>query len=87
MFENANGSLFYYIKEVGCFNLRHEASDICSIILVCDVATVWKVSKYRVISGLYFPVFSPNIGKYGPETIPYLDNFHAVAIILSWYHL
>ena len=35
--------------------------------------TVWKVSKYRVISGSYFisgqylSVFSPNTGKYGPE--------------------
>ena len=29
--------------------------------------TAWKVSKYEVISGPYFPVFSPNTGKYGPE--------------------
>ena len=65
---------------MGCFNLRHEASDICSIILVCDVATLWKVSKYRVISGLYFPVFSPNIGKYGLEISPYLDTFHALML-------
>ena len=43
------------------------------------VHTVWKVSKYGVISGLYFPVFSPNTGKYGPEITPYLDTFHAVA--------
>ena len=27
----------------------------------------WKVSKYGVISGQYFPVLSPNTGKYGPE--------------------
>ena len=40
--------------------------------------TAWKVSKYGVISGLYFPVFSPNTGKYGPEITPYLDTFHAV---------
>ena len=33
--------------------------------------------KYGVISGPYFPVFSPNAGKYRPETIPYLDTFHA----------
>ena len=26
----------------------------------------------------YFPVFSPNTGKYGPEKTPYLDTFHAV---------
>ena len=34
--------------------------------------------KYGVFSGLYFPVFRPNIGKYGPEKTPYLDTFHAV---------
>ena len=26
-----------------------------------------KLSKYGVISGLYFPVFGLNTGKYGPE--------------------
>ena len=26
----------------------------------------------------YLSVFSPNTGKYRPEIIPYLDNFHAV---------
>ena len=40
--------------------------------------TAWKVSKYGVLSGPYFPVFSPNTGKYGPEKTPYLDTFHAV---------
>ena len=35
------------------------------------VNTAWKVSKYRVSSGTYFPVF-------GPEKTPYLDSFHAV---------
>ena len=41
--------------------------------------TAWKVSKYGVISSPYFPVFSPNTGKYGPEITPYLDTFHAVS--------
>ena len=36
------------------------------------------MSKYGVISSPYFPVFSPNKGKYGPEITPYLDTFHAV---------
>ena len=36
------------------------------------------MSKYGVISGLYFPVFSPNTGKDGPEIVPYLDTFHVV---------
>ena len=38
-----------------------------------------KVSKYGVISGPYFPVFSSNTGKYGPEITLYLDNFHAMS--------
>ena len=42
----------------------------------------WKVSKYGVISGLYFPVFSSNTGKYGPEITPYLDTFHAVRCLI-----
>ena len=42
-----------------------------------------KVSKYGVISGPYFPVFSPNTGKYGPEITPYLDTFHVVNSINS----
>ena len=43
-----------------------------------------EVSKYRVVSGPYFPVFGLNseiTGKYGQETTPYLDTFHAVHII------
>ena len=40
--------------------------------------TVWKVSKYWVFSGPYFPVFSPNTGKYVPEKTPCLDTFHIV---------
>ena len=42
-----------------------------------NTGTAWKVTKYGVISGLYFPEFSPNTGKYGPEITPYLDTFHA----------
>ena len=30
-------------------------------------STAWKVSKNGVIFGRYFPVFSPNTRKYGPE--------------------
>ena len=40
--------------------------------------TAWKVPKYRVISGPYFPVFSLNTEKYGPEITPYPGTFHAV---------
>ena len=40
--------------------------------------TAWKVSKYGVFSGPYFPVFGLNTGKYGTEKTAYLDTFHAV---------
>ena len=36
------------------------------------------MSKYGVISGTYFPVFSPNRNN-GPEITPYLDIFHEVS--------
>ena len=29
-------------------------------------------------SGPYFPAFTPNTWKYGPEKTPYLDTFHTV---------
>ena len=32
--------------------------------------TAWKVSKYGVVSGPYFPVFGLNTGKYGREITP-----------------
>ena len=40
--------------------------------------TPLKASKYGVISGLHFHVFSPKTGKYGPEMTPYLDTFLVV---------
>ena len=45
--------------------------------------TEWKVLKYGVSSGPYFPVFSPNTGKYGPEETPYLSTFHEVQITID----
>ena len=44
------------------------------IYILTKANTVWKLSKYGVISGPYFLVFSPNTGKYGPEITPYLDT-------------
>ena len=38
-----------------------------------------EVSKYGDFSGPYFPVLSPNVGKYGPEKTPYLDMWHTVS--------
>ena len=37
-----------------------------------------KYPNTEFFSGAYFPVFSPNTGKYGPGKTPYLDTFHAV---------
>ena len=42
------------------------------------IYTAWKVSKYEGFYTPYFPVFSPNTGKYGPKKTPYLDTFHTV---------
>ena len=33
-----------------------------------------KSVQIRVFFGPYFPVFSPNAGKYGPKKTPYLDT-------------
>ena len=41
-------------------------------VLYCHIAiSAWKVSKYGVFSGPYFPAF-------GQEKTPYIDTFHAV---------
>ena len=50
----------------------------CSLLNI----TTWKVSKYEVFCGRYFPVFSPNTGKYGPEKTPYMATFHAVHCLM-----
>ena len=47
--------------------------------MVHILPTAWKVSKYGVFSGPYFPAFGLNTGKYGPEKTPYLDSFHTVS--------
>ena len=56
-----------------------------------------EVSKYGIFSGphsewirkdiSYLSVFSPNVGKQGPEKTPYLDTFHAVySVVTNHYH-
>ena len=52
-------------------------------IWINEAITAWKVFKYGVISGPYFPAFGLNTGKYGPEITPYLDTFHAVNLYPS----
>ena len=41
-----------------------------------------KSVQIRSFSGPYFPVFSPNTGKYRLEKTPYLDTFHALYCLL-----
>ena len=57
---------------------------LCSSVLRAYVLACFslreKVSKYGVFSGLYFPAFRLNTGKYGPEKTLYLDTFHAVSL-------
>ena len=53
------------------------ATIIITIYFFQDFHCVKSVPKV-VISGLDFPVFGLNMGKYGPEVTPYLDTFHAV---------
>ena len=48
--------------------------------LVRKRSTAWKVSKYGVFSGPYFPVLGLNTGKHRPEKTPYLDTFHPLTV-------
>ena len=54
------------------------AHNLVKIFMLPLTITARKVSKYGVNSRPFFPVFSPNTGKYGPEITPYLGTFHAV---------
>ena len=45
--------------------------------------TEWKAVKHGVSSGPYFPVYSPNMGKCGPEKTPYMDTFHEVQMTID----
>ena len=40
--------------------------------------TVWKVSKYKVFSGLYFPVFSEKTVKYGLVVFRFAKTFKKI---------
>ena len=68
-----------FLPQGNAFNKIDDFSQ--SQIRISNRCAVWKVSKYGVISGLYFPVFGLNTEKDGPEITPYLDAFHAVMII------
>ena len=72
------------------YNSRTNLTCLENCWLIKLLITVWKVSKYWVFFGPYFPVFglnteiygvnlfSPNTGKDGPEKNPYLETFHVV---------
>ena len=62
-----NGNIYSWEYIHFCFELSKCPCDMIPIF----VTTAWKVSKYGVISGPYFPVF-------GPAITPYLDTLHAV---------
>ena len=46
----------------------------------CKVHTVHASKMINKRDTKYLSVFSPNVGKYGPEITPYLDTFHAVTL-------
>ena len=58
--------------------IKFSILDVCGDPGYTSDSTAWKVSKYGVISGPYFPKFGLNIGKYGSEITRYLDTFYAV---------
>ena len=49
----------------------------------CQLGNVHCVKYVQIRSYLWsvFPVFGPNIGKYGPKITPHLDPFHAVVTV------
>ena len=84
--DQLNFTTLFLMKMICCFH-----SDINELLAFLtgkfnDNASdnaAWKVSKYDVISGPYFPVFSPSTGKYGSEITPFLDTFHILLMFES----
>ena len=68
--ENTEGDVDLLIL---CMNMKTWSRFIWHVsrVLILEMITVWKVSKYKVISG-------PNIENFEPEITPYLDTFHIV---------
>ena len=93
--------LLYLIKQSKIFRIKLHNKQNYLIVLTDDLGKgimtiAWKVSKYEVFPGPYFPVFGLNTEvysvnlriqyenrKYGPEKTPYLDTFHIVPHLLS----
>ena len=76
----------------GLVNFQPTEEEFFSVFYVSGssgkISTAWKVSKYGVTSGPYFPIIGLNTEIYGvnlrnqseyrPEITPYLDTFHAL---------
>ena len=63
------------------FSFSNSVSNNSVILHSAIIHTARKISKYRVFSGPYFPVFGLNTGKDGPEKTPYLDTFYTMSVI------
>ena len=84
------------IQVVPVRQLRTIGFYLKKIVLILTISfslTAWKVSKYGVFSGPYFPVFGLNTGIYAvnlriqseyrkmrTRKTPYLETFHAVTV-------
>ena len=78
-FHDKNFLRYRFLKKPSAGRVkRHELFDTISQTNL-ETSTAWNVSTCGVFPSLYFPVFSPNTGKYGPEKTPYLDTFHVVS--------
>ena len=70
------GAIFIILQNVDFWILFCKLVNVIYVKVFWFWFTVWKMSKYGVFSGPYFPVF-------GPEKPPYLDTFHAVAVVFE----
>ena len=76
--------IFLFYSSSTCLKFSSKVKQSYCYTQLCNYRkelTAWKMSKYGVFSSPYFPVFSLDTGKYGPEKAPYLDIFHAVLCI------
>ena len=67
-----------YINQKFITNIKRAMSWFFETVVLLPSRALREVSKYGVFSGPYFPAFSPDAGKYGPEKNPYLNTFYAV---------
>ena len=79
-FPSRNSFLTVKIKTYGYITVFWSCTVLLDFLTFCE-NTAWKVSKDGIFSGPYFPVFSANTEKCGPEKTPSLDTFHAVKVL------